>query len=276
MTHAAGAESVSRRAFAEREHRRRTLRSLRRRRAAVGLAVVGVTVLTLVALGMDKLLRPGAFPIEELRLEGRFVQLDPSEVQTLVVSELGDNYFSLDLEHIEQVVEALPWAREAKVRRSWPNRLKVTIEEQHPVARWGDGRWLNEQAEIVWLGDDVEVEVPVSLRGPRDSAGALWHRYNEWAPMLRTAGLEVVSIEVNDRFAWTLRVRPQGGKQVSDVLLGTGEHDQRLRRLIGSYSGLRQQAGTILTMDLRYPNGLAITQGNGEKGDEVALNEVDQ
>lgn len=276
MTHSPNAGLSPRRALAEREHRRRTARSRHRRQAIVGLAVVGITTLTLVALGMDKLLRPGAFPIEELRLEGQFVHLDPAEVQEIVVSELGDNYFSLDLHHIEKVVEALAWAREARVRRSWPNSLKVDIEEQHPVARWGEDHWLNEQAEIVWLGDDVEIEVPVSLDGPGSIAGELWHRYNEWAPMLRRAGLEVVSVEVNDRYAWTLRVRPLGEQYVSEVLLGTYEHGRRVRRLISSYSSLQKQTGVILSMDLRYPNGMAITQGNGEKGEEVALNEVDQ
>ena len=276
MTHSPNARPSPRRAFAEREHQRRTARSRHRRQAIVGLAVVAITTLALVALGMDKLLRPGAFPIEELRLEGRFVNLDPVEVQDIVVSELGDNYFSLDLHHIEKVVEDLPWAREARVRRSWPNRLKVYIEEQHPVARWGDDHWLNEEAEIVWLGDDVDIEVPVSLYGPRSIAAELWQRYNEWSPMLHSAGLEVVSVKVNDRFAWTLRVRPLGEQYVSEVLLGTNEHDRRVRRLISSYSRLREQTGVILSMDLRYPNGMAITQGNGEKGEEVALNEVDQ
>lgn len=264
------------RALAEQEHGRRSARSSHRRQAIIGLAVVGFTMLTLLAVGMDKLLRPGAFPIEELRLEGKFINLDPAEVQRIIVAELGDNYFSLDLEHIEQIVEALPWVRQARVRRSWPNSLNVTIEEQHPVSRWGQNEWLNENAEIVRLGDDVFIDGLVVLHGPKSSAKEVWQRYNEWAPMLRKAGLEVTSIEVDDRFAWTLLARPEGGSHTSEVLLGTDDHDRRLQRLINSYSGLQKQTGIVLTMDLRYPNGMAITQSNGDKGDEVALNEVVQ
>ena len=267
---------ASRRALAEREHGRRSARSIHLRQAIIGLAVVGFTMLTLLAVGMDKLLRPGAFPIEELRLEGQFINLDPAEVQRIIVAELGDNYFSLDLEHIEQIVEALPWVRQASVRRSWPNSLNVTIEEQHPVSRWGQNEWLNENAEIVRLGDDVFIDGLVTLHGPKSSAKEVWQRYNEWAPMLRKAGLEVTSIEVDDRFAWTLLARPEGGSHTSEVLLGTDDHDRRLQRLINSYSRLQKQTGIVLTMDLRYPNGMAITQSNGDKGDEVALNEVEQ
>lgn len=269
-------QSTSRRVLAAREHRRRSLRSRYRRQAFIGLVVVGITTLTLLAVGMDRLLRPGAFPIEELRLKGAFNRLDPAQVQRIIVDELGDNYFSLDLAHIEQIVEALPWAREARVRRSWPNRLNVTIEEQHPVARWGESEWLNDRAEIVQLGDDVGIDGLVALSGPDSSARDVWHRYNQWAPMLREVGLEVVSIDVDERFAWTLQVSPQQVPYSSAVLLGTEHHDRRVQRLIGSYSRLQNQAGVILTMDLRYPNGMAITQGNGEKGNDVALNEVDQ
>ncbi len=269
--------TAPRRALAERQQRRRAARSRHRRQAIIGLAVVGTTVLTLVAVGMDRLLRPGAFPIRELRLEGQFVRLDPARVQEIIVAELGDNYFSLDLAHIEKAVEALPWARQARVRRSWPNSLGVAIEEHQPVAKWGEQHWLNRQAEIIWLGDEVAIDGLVTLHGPPGIAGELWHRYNEWAPMLRTADLELLSIDVDDRFAWTLQVgRPDGGQ--AEVLLGTdGElHERRLRRLVNAYAELQKQAGTVLVMDLRYPNGMAITQGNGDEGDEVALNEVGQ
>ena len=109
----------------------------RRRQALIGLAAVAVTTLAVVAVAMDKLLRPGAFPIKELRLEGEFDHLDPEVVQQAVLKGLGDNYFSLDLSRIEQAVEDLPWAQEARVRRSWPHGLRVWVKEQHPVARWG-------------------------------------------------------------------------------------------------------------------------------------------
>lgn len=278
MTTTPDDKSAPRRALAEREQRRRAARSRHRRQAIIGLAVVGTTVLTLFAVGMDRLLRPGAFPIKELRLEGQFVNLDPAGVQDIIVAELGGNYFSLDLAHIEKAVEALPWARQARVRRSWPNSLKVSIEEHHPVARWGERHWLNREAEIIWLGEDVTIDGLVSLHGPPGIAGELWHRYNEWAPMLRRAGLELVSIDVDDRYAWEVRVGQTEDQQQADVLLGTDTelHDRRLRRLVGAYAGLKKQAGTVLVMDLRYPNGMAITQGNSDKGDEVALNEVGQ
>ena len=60
-----------------------------------------------------------------------------------------------------------------------------------PVARWGENEWLNDRAEVVQLGDAVVIDGLVSLSGPDSSAADVWHRYNEWAPMLREVGLEV-------------------------------------------------------------------------------------
>jgi len=267
---------ISRRAFAESEHRRRAARGRRRRQAVIGLAAVAVTTLTVVAVGMDKLLRPGAFPIKELRLEGEFNHLDPVVVQQAILQELGNNYFSLDLSRIEQAVENLPWAREAKVRRSWPHGLRVWIREQHPVARWDNDRWLNDEAQVFELKEEIDSRDMVSLKGPSDRARYIWRRYNEWAPLLSGIGLDIDSIQVDDRFSWTLNVNSVGSAQTIRVLLGIDNHDQRIRRFVDSYHQLSQQTDSLIAMDLRYPNGFAITQGSDAIEDKVALNEVDQ
>lgn len=273
-----------RRAFAEGEYKRRSARTRRRRQAMIGLAAVVVTTLTVAAVAMDKLLRPGAFPIKELRLEGEFDHLNPEVVQQAVLQELGDNYFSLDLSRIEQAVEDLPWAREARVRRSWPHGLNVWVREQHPVARWGENRWLNDEARIIRPGEGFDASGLVSLHGPDGRAGEVWRRYGEWVSRLDDIGLEVESIRVDDRFSWTLTVKPVGSVQTTRIFLGIDDHDRRMQRLLGSYPELKQRTGALRTVDLRYPNGIAITQGddqhknqdNDMKEDEVALNEVDQ
>ncbi len=273
-----------RRAFAESEYKRRSARARRRRQALLGLAAVVVTTLTVAAVAMDKLLRPGAFPIKELRLEGEFDHLNPEVVQQAVLRELGGNYFSLDLSRIEQAVEDLPWAQEARVRRSWPHGLNVWVKEQHPVARWGDDQWLNDEARIIQPGEGFDASDLVSLHGPDGRALEVWRRYGEWVSRLGDIGLELDSIQVDDRFSWTLAVKPAGSVQTTRIFLGIDDHDRRMQRLVGSYPELKQRTGALRTMDLRYPNGIAITQDNEQdknqgddmKEDEVALNEVDQ
>lgn len=265
---------TSRRAFAENEYQRRLARRRRRRRATVGLVAVGITALTVVALAMDRLLRPGAFPIKELRLQGEFENLSPEEVRAAIVGKLGDNYFSLDLTEIEHAVEDLPWTFEATVKRSWPHGLTVRVVEQRPVARWGEMNWLNDQGQIIQLDQVVEGTDLVSFDGPDSTAAQVWRNYNDWVPLLRVVGLEIESISVDGRFSWSVGLRSTASGEFIRVLLGLDSLDQRLRRFAGSYPALSQEPGSLLSADLRYPNGMAVARI--PLAEEVALNEVDQ
>lgn len=265
----------SRRAFEESQHRRKIARRSRNRQALIGLIVVVLATLTIVAVGMDRLLRPGAFPIKELRLEGEFARLDPEVVRGVIVDMLGDNYFSLDLGEIEKAVEELHWVSAATIKRAWPHGLSVKIEEQKPVARWGENRWLNGRGQIIQLGSDVHVPGLVSLAGPDSTAGLAWERYLEWKPVLGLVSLELNAVHIDDRFSWSISVESPGSEEPIRVLLGLRHQEQRLRRFVGAYPVLVREAETLASADLRYPNGLAVTRIPTHEKD-VALNEVEQ
>ena len=47
-------------------------------------------------------------------------------------------FFTVDLERRVDAFGALPWVRKVEVRRQWPDRLEVVIEEHRPLARWND------------------------------------------------------------------------------------------------------------------------------------------
>lgn len=266
---------TSRRALAESEYKRRVARRRRRRQALIGLAAVGVTTLAIMAVAMDRLLRPGAFPIKELRLEGEFSHLSPDTVRAAIVRELGDNYFSLDLGRIEQAVEDLPWAYQATVKRSWPHGLTVRVAEQHPVARWGEKDWLNEDAQIIQLEQAVETEDLVLLSGPDGIAAEVWNKYNEWLPVFRAAGMEVGSVDVDERYGWSLQIKPAQSGRMFQVFLGVDDHDRRVHRFLSAYAVLKPEKDSLLRVDLRYPNGMAVTRRDVQQEHEVVLNEVD-
>ena len=46
-----------------------------------------------------------------------------------------------------------PWVRQVSIRRIWPNRLLVRLEEHQPMASWEDGRFFNRQGEL-FLGEE--------------------------------------------------------------------------------------------------------------------------
>ena len=116
----------------------------------------------------------------------------------------------------------------------------------------------------------------VVLDGPDNRASEVWQRYRQWKPLLAEIGIEIASIRVDKRDAWTLGLNPAGTLQGTEVLLGIDDHERRIQRLIRSYPILNRGSENLLVMDMRYPNGFAVTHGSKINEDDVALNEVDQ
>jgi len=46
------------------------------------------------------------------------------------------NFFSINLQRARAAFESVPWVRRATVRRVWPDRLAVSLEEHRAAALW--------------------------------------------------------------------------------------------------------------------------------------------
>lgn len=75
------------------------------------------------------------FVVAQVRLEG--VSNQPRlDVYEAVLHGGSDSMLTLDLPAIRARLVALPWVREADVRRRWPDRLDVRLVERQPAALW--------------------------------------------------------------------------------------------------------------------------------------------
>jgi len=52
---------------------------------------------------------------------------------------LAGNFYSVDLQQGRAAFETVPWVRHAVVRRVWPDRLSVKLEEHRAAALWEGG-----------------------------------------------------------------------------------------------------------------------------------------
>lgn len=252
---------MSRRALAEREHQRRAERRRQRRRSGVVLTASLLALSAALLFAADNLFRPGAYPIEHIRMEGEFRRLAPEQLRERVVGALGDNFFALDLAGIEEAVESMPWVHHARVNRYWPRGLAIKVSEQRVVARWDGGEWLNHVGDVVRIPADSTLEDLPRLSGPVGSGPLVLGRYRQWAPLLRTIALEIDSLRLNDRYAWVLELTPAGGaaRGSFSVWLGREDIEQRITRFLRFYPGqLQADAARVVKVDVRYPNGLAV------------------
>ena len=95
------------------------------------------------------------FPVKEVRVLGALEHVTREQVETTVRRQLTGNFFTVDLAAARRAFERLPWVRRVEVRRVWPDRLQVTLEEHVALARWGDSGLVNTHGEVFSAASDA-------------------------------------------------------------------------------------------------------------------------
>ena len=88
------------------------------------------------------------FPLRDIQLTGDVAHVTHDQVESVVAREIRGNFFTVDLAQVRAAFEKLPWVRKVNVRRQWPDRLEVAVEEHRPLARWGSTALVSAQGEV--------------------------------------------------------------------------------------------------------------------------------
>ncbi|MBV9890485.1 MAG: FtsQ-type POTRA domain-containing protein, partial [Rhizobacter sp.] len=102
---------------------------------AVAFAVLAAA--TLVATAVLWIARQPFFAIRAITVEGDVARNSVSTIRANALPKLAGNFLTIDLAAAKRAFESVPWVRVAVVRRVWPDRLRVRLEEHKPVAIWG-------------------------------------------------------------------------------------------------------------------------------------------
>jgi cell division protein FtsQ len=231
-------------------------------------AAGGAMLLALLAI---LLLRMPLAPVRIVQLSAPLQHVAAAEVEEALAGRLRGNFFSLSVEGVRDALERLPWVRSASVRRVWPNRLEISLEEQRPAARWGDSgsEWVNVYGEVfaaTWLRAEESGNALPHLKGPPGTAAFLLQRYGESSEMLARISLRPVAITLSARQALEMDL-------ANNMKLKLGREQnhssssERLRRFIEIYpSVVAKRATPPRVVDLRYPNGFALFPASSTRG----------
>ena len=193
-------------------------------------------------------LLPQHFPLTRIDLKGDFAKTSKAELEA-ALPRVSGNFFAADLAEVRASVERLPWVRRVAVRRIWPGRLEISIEEHVALARWGDDALVNTHGER-FLGRTQEA-LP-SFIGPAGTQAEVARRYAQFNAIVAPLGTKVERIVLSPRHAWQLRLA--NGLHLS---LGrdADRAETRLRRFVEVYPTVKTKNEYV---DLRYPNGFAV------------------
>ncbi len=214
------------------------------------------------SLLIDKLYQPSDFQIKRLALTGDKLHVKHAQIREAIVSNLGGNYFSADVEAIVEVMQQFPWVDEVSVRRQWPDTLMLHVTEHKPMARWGQNLWLTTKGELVELPIKKAKLLP-NLSGSKEQLDLIYGQYKAWAPAFAQQGLRLTSVDLSQQHLWTLNVDVIGqGQQSSDafemVLLERNSSAQLKQFLTIVRQNLIDHPGLIERVDLRYSSGFSI------------------
>ena len=231
--------------------------------AVSGRRVGAVVLLLVIAAAMAEagrwLAAPGTLPIKRIRVEGTFRHVSAQTLRELVATSVHGGFFSVDVAGVKRAVEALPWVARAGVRRVWPDTLALDVQEQHALARWGDGGLINLHGELFTPAvDSYPAGLPL-LQGPPQMNAQLAARYTAMQQELIPLGLRIAELTLDARRAW--RVRLDNGLE---LMLGRSDSAARLQRFVAVYPKvLAARATDIARVDLRYTNGFAVAWRHG-------------
>jgi len=249
---------VSPRALQQQQRQRRAARRQRIQRGTLGWVMAALILLAAGGLLADRLMDPSVLPIRELTFHGEPRHLDTEALRERIDDAIEGNYFGVDLEKIERLVEDADWVRQARVRRVWPDGLRIAVDEHRLVARWGSDAWLNEQGEVVKLAAVEQADV-LRLAGPEGASAEVFERAVDWIPPLRRSGLELKALTLNERHAWYAVVARADSGAVFSVALGRDGVADRFQRFLGAFRALPAgKAARVDHVDARYPHGIAL------------------
>lgn len=195
--------------------------------------------------------RQPVFELREVALTGALVHVARGEVEDVVRRELKGNFLTLDPAALSASFLKLPWVRTASVRRQWPARLEVALEEHVPLAHWAKGALVNAQGEVFRAAYDGELPVFV---GPEGTAREITIQYRYFRASLAAIGETPVRVEVSPRRAWQLKL-------ASGVTLALGREqmEARVARFVALHERTLAPLGRRFDyVDLRYPSGFAV------------------
>ncbi|MBI5659503.1 MAG: cell division protein FtsQ/DivIB [Nitrosomonadales bacterium] len=249
-------------------------------------ALFGISLLLVLAGALHYTLHLPVFPLRALQLSAAPQRVSHAQIEAVARDAVVGNFFTVDLESTRQAFEKLPWVRRVSVRRHFPWRIEVSLEEHEALAQWNGSGLVNTRGEVfaAELPGRAGRTLPKFIGQP-DAAAEIARMYRVFGERIAPLGREIAQVSLSPRRAWQLRL--DNGMVLE---LGSGQAQQRLERFVAVYSysiapllqggnhpfsadagndargngdGENGPGQTVKYVDLRYRSGFAVSLAGG-------------
>ncbi|MBF0470056.1 MAG: cell division protein FtsQ/DivIB, partial [Gammaproteobacteria bacterium] len=148
------------------------------------------------------------------------------------------------------------------VRRGWPDRLLLRIEEQEEVAAWEEDALLNSDGDLFYPKQPEQFTADlIRLHGPRGTEKRVLQTWLSVRSYFQLLSLKVNRLTLNSRRAWLVEL--ENGLRLN---LGREETTGRVDRFARVYRKfVAPIVPRVAALDLRYTNGYAVSWREGQR-----------
>lgn len=203
--------------------------------------------------GMNVLKSSNYFPIKKVRVIG-LQNLDKKDVKQTLEPLVTRGFFSVDVEHIRDRLQQMPWVSDTLVRRTWPDEVTVTIIEKEVIARWNNESLLSMDGNLFVPKESSYPGGLADFVGPDGQQIVMLKYFDSINRILGPLHAKISYLELTPYLTWKLRLD-------NGMTLKVGHNDilTRLAHFVKVYPKIVGDRGAdVEYVDLRYPNGMAV------------------
>lgn len=209
---------------------------------------------------VQALQNPNVLPIKSITISADAENIPAVTLKNLVAENARGGFFSLNTEDLKNSLMNLPWVKSVDIQRVWPNQLNIKVKERQAAQLWGATGAIDQDGNLFF--PDVATlpkNLPI-LSGPQDHAADVVNLYKTLSASLVPLSLTISNLTLSDRGSWQL--------QLSNgllVILGGEDMAARFQKFAALYPKIiGDNSSNALTVDLRYPNGVAVQWKKGK------------
>lgn len=206
----------------------------------------------------EKISRVSSKPISQVQLEGEFKFIDKTAASELITKLIDGSFLDLNISTLKQKIEQHPWIDSVIITRRWPDKLKVRVIEQQPIAQWGEKSFLNMKGDVVEIENTAKINTLPKLSGSDVFAKEIMQHYLQMNKAISQSGLALKSVDMDATGAWQVQLN-------NNVLVKLGSTNalQKLQTLAKvSQTKIKEDFNNIRSIDMRYHSGFAVEWKN--------------
>ena len=216
--------------------------------------------------------------LEKIIIRGDSTHHSITSFRENIIPILRGNFFSINLNDTRLAFESLPWIYSVTVKRVFPNKIEIYLQEHKPVAIWGtrDGSMMINANGVIFntSQDENEYDELPQFIGPESQSSLMLTVYMKLNTILLPLKVKLVKIELSSRGSWTAIL--DGGAKIE---LGRGSVEilaERAKQFIGTLdiivANFNKDINALQYADLRHVNGYALRMNGITTIDLSAIN----